>query len=163
MTIYPVSSSNPYYAGYAGQGADDESGAGFQFALEDQAAEGDEQGSSASSRYDLELTRTTSVSSVLWELDKKTAPVTTEEKQNALDVKSRELADEFLKFAKMTPAEKIRARILGDKDLTEEALAALPPEERAAIEDKIKETIMRSLGVDQIDKSADVADGAHTS
>jgi hypothetical protein len=166
MTVYPVSSSHPHYAGYAGQGTDDESGAAFQFALEEQASEGDEQGGSVPSWDYQGPPRTTPISSVLWELESKTAPLTIEEKQKALDVKSKELADEFLKFAKMTPAEKIRASVLESMGLTEEALATLPPEIRDAIEEKIKEAIMRALGFDQIANSSETAemvDGAQAS
>ncbi len=65
----------------------------------------------------------------------------------------------------MTPAEKIRAIVLGDLELTEEKLAALPPEERQAIEDMIKEAIERALGIDQIAGSSgttDTVDGLQT-
>lgn len=73
-------------------------------------------------------------------------------------MKSAELTAEFLKFADMTPAEKIRARMLGEMDLTEEKLASLPPEERAAIEEKIKEAIERALGIDAIAQSSGSAE-----
>lgn len=48
----------------------------------------------------------------------------------------------FLEYQKMTPEEKLRDAILKKLDLTEEELAALPPEARAKVEDKIK-TMMK--------------------
>ncbi|GGD86312.1 hypothetical protein GCM10011390_01170 [Aureimonas endophytica] len=54
---------------------------------------------------------------------------------------------EFGKWAKMSPAERIRAQILHRHDLTEESLKALPKEEREAIETEIREAIKRAYGV----------------
>lgn len=45
--------------------------------------------------------------------------------------------EEFLKFARMSPAEKMRALILGEMGVTEQQLAAMSPEERAKVEEKI--------------------------
>lgn len=56
------------------------------------------------------------------------------------------LYEEFSKWAKMTPAEKIRAQVLESMGLTEESLQAMQPEERAAVEKQIAEEIKRQLG-----------------
>lgn len=53
--------------------------------------------------------------------------------------------EEFLAFAKMTPAEKIRYLMLKEMGLTEEELAALPPDERRKIEQKIEDAIKRKV------------------
>jgi len=58
-------------------------------------------------------------------------------------------SDEFMEFSKMSLAEKIRAQILGDKDLTEDDLAHMDADARAAIEAEIKEAIKRQLEVPQ--------------
>lgn len=47
----------------------------------------------------------------------------------------------------MSLAEKIRAQILADKDLTEADLAAMDADARAAIEVEIKEAIKRQLEI----------------
>ncbi|MDY0028489.1 MAG: hypothetical protein RBR86_00955 [Pseudobdellovibrionaceae bacterium] len=52
---------------------------------------------------------------------------------------------EFLEYQKMTPEEKLRDAILKKLDLTEEDLAALSPEERAKVEEKIKEMIKQEI------------------
>lgn len=49
--------------------------------------------------------------------------------------------DDFLKYAKMTPGERIRDEILKKMGLTEEALAAMPPKELERINDAIREKI----------------------
>jgi hypothetical protein len=48
---------------------------------------------------------------------------------------------EFLEFMKMSPAERMRAQILKEENLTEEEYAALPPEKKAAIDQKIRERV----------------------
>lgn len=160
MTIYPVSSSDLFHMGYTGQNAEEESGAGFQLALQEQTSETTDRSGLVSLRDDPTYATASSVSGLLWEIDTRTAlekenePQTLEEKQKALDVKSKELIEEFLTFSDMTPAEKLRVRLLGEMDLTEEKLAALPPEERAAIEEKIEEAIKRALGIDDTARSS---------
>ncbi|MCV9963402.1 hypothetical protein OIU34_15975 [Pararhizobium sp. BT-229] len=57
------------------------------------------------------------------------------------------VADEFMEWANMSLAEKIRAQLLADKDLTEEDLAAMDADARAAIEAEIKEAIKRQLEI----------------
>jgi hypothetical protein len=55
------------------------------------------------------------------------------------------VVDKFLKFAEMTPAEKMRAMVLHDIGMTEEELNSLPPEARAEIEEKIREKIKEMM------------------
>ncbi|KQY19798.1 hypothetical protein [Rhizobium sp. Root482] len=63
--------------------------------------------------------------------------------------KTKGAADEFMEWSTMTLAEKIRAQLLGGKGLTEEELAHMDADQRAAIEAEIKEAIKRQLtGVD---------------
>ncbi len=59
------------------------------------------------------------------------------------------VAREFLEWAQMSPEEKLRAQILKSKDLDEESLKALPPEEREAIETEIRKAIKQAFGVDE--------------
>ena len=54
-------------------------------------------------------------------------------------------ADLFLEEAHKNPIERLREQILEELGLTEEDLAALPTEERAAIEDKIAQMIEERL------------------
>ncbi|WP_417490740.1 hypothetical protein [Maricaulis sp.] len=56
------------------------------------------------------------------------------------------LVSEFLKWAHMSPAERIRAQYLGEEGLTEEALKALPKEERDAVELEIAARIQEAIG-----------------
>ncbi|MDI7861312.1 hypothetical protein MRS76_05030 [Rhizobiaceae bacterium n13] len=58
-------------------------------------------------------------------------------------------ADEFMEWAEMSLAEKIRAQILADKDMTEDDLAAMDADQRAAIEKEIEEAIKRQMGVEE--------------
>ncbi len=56
--------------------------------------------------------------------------------------------EEFEKFASMSPAERMRAAILQQMGVSEDQLAAMSPDERKAMEDKIaakvKETVEES-------------------
>jgi hypothetical protein len=52
---------------------------------------------------------------------------------------------DFMAYAKMTPAQKMRAMILGGMKLTEKDLAAMDPKERAKIEQKIKDLIQEKV------------------
>nr|WP_295111343.1 hypothetical protein [uncultured Caulobacter sp.] len=56
--------------------------------------------------------------------------------------------DEFMKFQKMTPAEKMRAMMLAKLGVTEEQLKAMKPEERKKFEDKLKEMIKQEVQQD---------------
>ncbi|WP_372781068.1 hypothetical protein [Phenylobacterium sp.] len=53
--------------------------------------------------------------------------------------------DDFRAYAQMTPAEKMRAAILGSLDLTEDKLKAMDPKEREKVEAKIKELIKEKV------------------
>ena len=53
--------------------------------------------------------------------------------------------DDFLRWAKMNPIERVRAQYLESQNLTEEELAALPESERQKIEDAIQKEIERVL------------------
>ncbi|WP_245456131.1 hypothetical protein [Rhizobium leguminosarum] len=55
------------------------------------------------------------------------------------------LVDEFSKWGNMTPAEYIRARYLEQHDLTEADLAAMPADQRAAIEKEVADQIKREM------------------
>ncbi|WP_149537663.1 hypothetical protein [Siccirubricoccus phaeus] len=49
--------------------------------------------------------------------------------------------EEFLEFARMTPAERMRAAMLAEMGLTEEELKNMPPEKRAAINAEIAQRV----------------------
>ncbi|OIN86980.1 MAG: hypothetical protein AUJ12_03565 [Alphaproteobacteria bacterium CG1_02_46_17] len=52
---------------------------------------------------------------------------------------------QFLEYQKMTPEEKMRDAILKKLGMTEEDIAALSPDERAKIEEKIKDMIKEEI------------------
>lgn len=63
---------------------------------------------------------------------------------------SSSAVDEFQKYMQMTPAQKIRYGVLNELGITEEQLAALPPEQREAMEKKIADMIaLKTGGTDQ--------------
>jgi hypothetical protein len=66
--------------------------------------------------------------------------------------------DEFLDYAKMTPAEKMRAAMLGKLGVTEEQLKAMSPEERKKVEDKIKDMIKQQVENDPQMKKGSILD-----
>jgi len=68
--------------------------------------------------------------------------------------------DEFLKYAAMSPAEKMRANMLASLGVTEEELKAMSPEERAKIEQKLKDMIKQQVENDpnKKDKTGQIAD-----
>jgi hypothetical protein len=51
----------------------------------------------------------------------------------------------FLAEAQKSPMERMREQVLSDLGLTEESLAQMPPEERRAAEDKIREMIEEKI------------------
>lgn len=63
--------------------------------------------------------------------------------------------DEFLKFQAMTPAEKMRAMMLAKLGVTEEQLKAMSPEERAKVEQKMKDMIKQQVQNDPEKKGED--------
>jgi len=60
-------------------------------------------------------------------------------------VGSKSAKDEFLDYAKLTPAQKMRAAMLSKLKVTEEELKAMPRKERQEIEDQIKELIKQQV------------------
>jgi hypothetical protein len=75
---------------------------------------------------------------------------------DALTTKSAK--DEFLDYAKMTPAQKMHAAMLGKLGITEEQLKAMSPEERKKVEDKIKEMIKQQVENDPKVKKGSLVD-----
>lgn len=61
------------------------------------------------------------------------------------EAKARDPKAEFLEYMEKTTAERLRDQILREKGLTEEDLAAMPPEKRAALEEEIAQRIKDSL------------------
>lgn len=59
-----------------------------------------------------------------------------------------DVISQFLDYSEMTFAERIRATWLADHNLTEEQLAALPDDQRKAIEGEIEEAVKRQLGLE---------------
>lgn len=59
----------------------------------------------------------------------------------------------FLEEAQKSPIERMREQILAELGLSEESLARLPPDEKRAMEDKIREMIEekfhQGMGVDE--------------
>ncbi len=85
------------------------------------------------------------------EMSQPTAPSKTEDSTQAAKGKEEKKAmsdadiEEFLAFAQMSPAEKIRYLILKEKGLTEEELAELPENEREKLEQEIAAAIKRKV------------------
>ncbi|GAB5428689.1 MAG: hypothetical protein Devi2KO_21480 [Devosia indica] len=61
---------------------------------------------------------------------------------NPLKVDAKEA---FLEQARMSPAERLRAQIMEEMELSEEGLAAMEPEARASVEDEIKRRMLEAL------------------
>lgn len=53
--------------------------------------------------------------------------------------------EKFLEYAKMTPAERMHARMLAALGLTEDQFKAMSPAEQQKIEDKIREMIKQQV------------------
>ncbi|WP_430253102.1 hypothetical protein [Neorhizobium sp. DAR64872/K0K18] len=70
-----------------------------------------------------------------------------DEEPNALAAKDRkkELEDELHRWAEINVAEKIHAQYLASKGITEEQLAAMPAEDRKAIEDEIGKVVREQM------------------
>lgn len=86
--------------------------------------------------------------------------VTPETAVAAQSLGQSDAVQEFLDFMDKTPEERMRAQILGSLGMTEEELAALPPDERRKIEDKIRETIETRVRKDTEEKTAEAAANA---
>jgi hypothetical protein len=69
-----------------------------------------------------------------------------QEPESAVEELKEPTAEElFLKEARKSPMERMREQVMKDLGLTEEALAAMPPEEKRAAEDKIRDMIEEKL------------------
>ena len=66
--------------------------------------------------------------------------------------------DEFMDYAKLTPAQKMRAAMLSKLGVTEEQLKAMSPEERQKIEDQIKKQIKEQVQNDPNMKKGSLVD-----
>lgn len=66
--------------------------------------------------------------------------------------------DEFMDYAKLTPAQKMRAAMLSKLGVTEEQLKAMSPEDRKKIEDKIKDLIKQQVENDPKMKKGSLLD-----
>lgn len=78
----------------------------------------------------------------------KTQIIATQQNEGAPEEPEEEtnsVVDEFLEFASMSYEEKVRAMILKSAGVTEEELAAMSPEERAKIEEKIREKVEEAM------------------
>jgi TPP-dependent pyruvate/acetoin dehydrogenase alpha subunit len=61
-------------------------------------------------------------------------------------------------YAKMTPAQKMRAAMLSKLGVTEEQLKAMSPEERKKVEDQIKDMIKQQVENDPTMKKGSLLD-----
>ena len=73
-------------------------------------------------------------------------PTPAEPASKALSTEESAAVTEFLRWANMTPAERIRAQYLEREGLSEDSLASLPEEERERIEMEIQQRIRDALG-----------------
>lgn len=91
----------------------------------------------------------TKLSSTLWDLTSSNAASARDEEvwQDGTNTMT-DAEQKFSEFANMNVAELIRAKYLEENNLTEEDLANMTPEQRAAIEDEIKKAVEQALGVD---------------
>jgi ABC-type transporter MlaC component len=65
---------------------------------------------------------------------------------NSADTSSANTAvQQFLEYAKMTPAERLHAQMLGRLGLTEDQFKAMSPADQQKIEDKIREMIKQQV------------------
>ena len=84
--------------------------------------------------------------SALSRLDRLMAPKAQEDGPAGLNgAQAKTAKDEFLDYAKMTPAQKMRASMLSKLGVTEDQLKAMDTKERQKIEDKIKEMIKAEI------------------
>ncbi|MGR9448590.1 hypothetical protein [Rhizobium leguminosarum] len=88
-----------------------------------------------------------SIANTMWALQRSEGPYINppSDDEVAASAAHDALVDEFSKWGNMTPAEYIRARYLEQHDLTEADLAAMPADQRAAIEKEIAEQIKREM------------------
>ncbi|MBY3216250.1 hypothetical protein HFO21_18125 [Rhizobium laguerreae] len=88
-----------------------------------------------------------SIANTMWALQSAEGPYINppSEEEVAARAVHNSLVDEFSKWGNMTPAEYIRARYLEQHDLSEADLAAMPADQRAAIEKEIADQIKREM------------------
>lgn len=79
---------------------------------------------------------TTKLSGILWAI-----------RSEASDVQGNSPEEEFSRMSQMTLAERIRAKILDEHDLSESDLANLSEEQRKAIEDEIALAVKQAYGI----------------
>lgn len=72
--------------------------------------------------------------------------------------KSQSVVNDFLAYARMTPAQRMRAHILASLGLTEADLNAMSPKERAAVEKKIEKAVRDAVMRDTEKKTGMLAD-----
>ena len=73
-------------------------------------------------------------------------------------VPEKSAKDEFMDYAKLTPAQKMRAAMLAKLGVTEEQLKAMDPKERQKIEDQLKEQIKQQVQNDPNMKKGSLLD-----
>ncbi|MDD3182791.1 MAG: hypothetical protein PHD48_08330 [Alphaproteobacteria bacterium] len=71
---------------------------------------------------------------------------------------SKATVADFLSYARMSPAERIRADFLKDHNLTEESLASMSSTEREKIEEQIKQLVKTKLGLNENQKAGQLVD-----
>ncbi|CAN7209916.1 hypothetical protein [Rhizobium sp. LjRoot258] len=99
----------------------------------------------------------TSISSTMWALQS-SGMVTMDGTEDLAKARHDAVVSEFTDLANMTPAERIRAQILERLGISEDDLAAMPPEEREAIEKQIADELKRQLTGDDDSKDKPSAD-----
>ncbi|OCJ18040.1 hypothetical protein A6U87_03775 [Rhizobium sp. AC44/96] len=97
-----------------------------------------------------------SISSTMWALQSG-GSATINASDDEAKARHDAVISEFTELANMTPAERIRQQMLERLGISEDELASMPPEERAAVEKQIAEEIKKQLtGVD--DNKSDTQD-----
>jgi hypothetical protein len=77
-------------------------------------------------------------------------PASAQPDQKASTSAGNDIEQEFLKYAHMNPIDRMRANILKSMGLTEDDVKNMPPQQRQALEQKIKDLIEQ-----EVHKSAD--------
>lgn len=91
--------------------------------------------------------------SALAKINTATAPTATTGSTDSVSAAGTKSAkDEFLDYAKLTPAQKMRAAMLSKLGVTEVELKAMDSKDRQKIEDQIKEMIKQQVLGDDKDK-----------
>ncbi len=115
----------------------------FNFSLSSASLDGT-RGSGVASPFDISLFDPTAKDG-----DKaKQAEAEARAEKTAMRSANEAISREFLDWQQKSPAEKIRERILGARDLDEDSLKTLPPAERDAIEAEIRAAIKQAFGVE---------------